>query len=179
MTFAEHLAQNREHFAESLKKLRTGRAHPDMAADIMVEAYGVPTPLSSLASIQIQDARTLLIEPWDKNVVKDIEKAIISANRSLSASVSGSTIRTSIPQMTQENRLVAVKSLKETLEKARVSARRGREEEKKRIEREAKDGALSRDERERAIKTLDESTREAVLALEALSSEKEKELMQL
>ncbi|MEK7189162.1 MAG: ribosome-recycling factor [Patescibacteria group bacterium] len=179
MAFAEHAKHSRERFLEAIQKLRTGRSHPDMVADISVQAYGTETPLAGLASTSIQDARTLLIEPWDKNIIKDIEKAVIAANRGLSASVSGSVIRVSIPQMTQENRLAAVKSLKETLEKARVSVRLGREDEKKRIEREAKEGDLSKDERERAIKKLDQETRDAVQELERASAEKERELMSL
>ncbi|MBI2050672.1 MAG: ribosome recycling factor [Parcubacteria group bacterium] len=179
MEFTQQLKQNQEHFILALKKLRTGRAHPDMVADISVEAYGAQTPLSGLASTSIQDARTLLVEPWDKNITKDIEKAIIGANRGLSASVSGSVVRASIPQMTQENRMQAVKSLKETLEKARVSMRVAREEEKKRIERAAKAGELTEDDRLDEIKRLDEDTKQAVAALESISTEKEKELMQL
>ena len=179
MEFTQQLKQNQEHFTLALKKLRTGRAHPDMAVDIVVEAYGAHTPLSGLASTSVQDARTLLIEPWDKNIAKDIEKAIIAANRGLSASVSGSVIRVTIPHMTQENRIQAVKSLKETLEKARVSARIAREEEKKRIERAVKAGDLTEDDRMSEIKRLDEGTKQAVAALESAADEKEKELMQV
>ena len=179
MTFEQRTKQIHEHFLLSLKKLRTGRAHPDMVTDMSVEAYGAATPLSGIASTSVQDARTLLIEPWDKNILKDIEKAIIASNRNLAAAVAGSAIRVSIPQMTQENRLDAVKSLKETLEKARVSVRLAREEEKRRIERDAKEGALSKDERERAIKTLDGDTKKAIAALEHSCSEKERELVSL
>ena len=119
------------HFSDEIKTMRTGRATVDLLADISVESYGVQTPLPQLASISVGDARMLVVEPWDKSIVKDIEKAITSADRGLTSAVDGDKMRVSVPEMTEETRKSMVRTLNEKLEKARVSIRRARENEKK------------------------------------------------
>lgn len=178
-SFAEQVRNNHERFLETLKKIRTGRAHPGMVAAILVEAYGAQTPLSGLASISVSDARSMVIEPWDKQILKAIEKAIIGANQNLSAAVAGNAIRVSIPPMTQESRTAIAKSLREELERARVAVRKGREEEKKQIEASAKSGELSEDDRHRKIKVLDQATKEAIDELSAAAEKKEAEIMNI
>lgn len=177
--FTQQIQKNHEHFKEQLSRIRTGRSHPDMVSDILVDSYGAKTPLSQLGSISVTDARSLAIEPWDKNILKDIEKAIISANRNLSCSVDGVCVRIRMPEMTQENRQTAVKSLYDMLERSRVSVRQAREEEKKSIEKLAAAGELTEDDRRDEIKKLDESTKAAVSELEEAARKKEQELTQM
>jgi len=162
-----------------LKKIRTGRAHPEMVADIMVEAYGVQTPISGLASISVTDARSIAIEPWDKQILKAIEKAIVTADRNLSCAVSSDVVRITIPTMTEESRLRVVKSLNEELERVRVAVRMAREEEKKQIEVKTKAGDLTEDDRRDGIKALDEKTKEAIVQLETETKKKENEIMKI
>ena len=178
-SFSEQVANCHAHFAEILKKIRTGRPHPEMVADILVEAYGAQTPLSGLAGVSVTDARTLVVEPWDKQIVKAIEKAIIAADRNLSCAVSGDVIRLSIPGMTEETRLQVAKSLDTELERARVAVRKAREEEKKQIEAKTKSKELTEDDRRDRIKTLDEETKKAISRLEAASQAKRTEIMKV
>lgn len=116
------------HFGEELKKLRTGRAHPGIVEGLEVMAYGSKTPLKGLASISTPDPRTILISPWDKGVVKDIEKAIQISNLGLSPAVVGTDIRLTLPQLTAERREELVKLVSTEAEKTRVSLRTLREE---------------------------------------------------
>lgn len=178
-SFAEQVRNNHERFLETLKKIRTGRAHPGMVAAILVEAYGAQTPLSSLASISVSDARSMVIDPWDKQILKAIEKSIVASDRNLSCIVSGDAIRVSIPPMTEESRTAIAKSLREELERSRIAVRKAREEEKKQIEASAKSGDLSEDERHRKIKALDQATKEAIASLSEEAENKEAEVMKV
>ncbi|MDP6756180.1 MAG: ribosome recycling factor, partial [Patescibacteria group bacterium] len=166
-------------FSEYLKNIRTGRASPALVSDIEIEAYGSKTPLSQLASIGVQDAKTLLIEPWDKSIVKDIEKGIIASEKNLAPSVDGSGIRINIPEMTEESRKEIVKSMNQELEQAKVGIRKAREEEKKSIESQEKQGNLTEDDKRDEIKSLDEDTKKAADDMDNLAKEKEKEIMTL
>lgn len=177
--FTQQIRKNEEHFSEQLRRIRTGRAHPDMVGDILVDSYGAKTPLSQLGSISVTDSRSLAVEPWDKNIIKDIEKAVVAANRNVSCSADGVCVRIRMPEMTQENRQQAVKSLHDMLERSRVSARQAREEEKKSIEKLASVGELTEDDRRDEIKNLDEATKAAVSELEKVAEKKEQELLQL
>lgn len=129
--------------------------------------------LKGLASIQNLDARTLTIEPWDKSVLKAIEKAIIVADLGLSPVVDGSGIRLSMPQMTEESRKHLVKTMKEKLEEGRVAVRRVREE----LRDEIKEQELPEDSERRAMEELEKTTREFTEQIERMGEEKEKEIM--
>lgn len=175
-SFTEQIRKNHERFLETLKKIRAGRAHPEMVSDIPVEAYGAATPLSGLASISVSDARSLVIEPWDKQILKAIEKAVIGSGRNLSCAVDGAVVRASVPAMTEESRARIAASISGELERARIAARRAREEEKKRIELSERSGESTEDDRRKGIRELDDATREAVEALEREAEKKEAEI---
>ena len=166
-----------ERFSEYLKGIRTGRVNPSILEGIEAESYGTSTPISQLASITVQDAKTLFIEPWDKNIIKDIEKAIIASGKNISPATDSSGIRITIPQMTEETRKNAVKSMNQELENSRVGTRRAREEIKKDIEYQEKQGSITEDDKRDGIKNLDEQTKQATETLEKLAKEKEKEIM--
>ena len=167
----------KEHFKEDLNTLRTGRANPAIVSDLQVEAYGKNQPLSQLANISVADAKMLVIEPYDKALVKDIEKGIISSDLDLAPAVDGSIIRLSLPEMTEETRINMTKVLKDKLEQARVSVRNVREEEKNKIDSEKKENNITEDEQRDQISELDEKTKSIITELETLSQEKEKEIM--
>lgn len=116
------------HFAHELQQVRTGRAHPAIVEDLVVLAYGTQTPLKGLASISTPEPRTILISPWDKSVVKDIEKAIQISKLGLNPAVVGTDIRLTLPDLTQERRDELAKLVATKAEEARVSLRTLREE---------------------------------------------------
>lgn len=177
MEFNESIQKIKIHFQEELKSIRTGRANIGIVSDILVEAYGSKIPISQTSSIGVSDARTLVIDPWDKSLVKNIEKAILSCGKNISPVVDGNIIRIIVPEMTQETRIATVKQMREKLENTRVSVRKCREEEKKRIENEKKAGSISEDQMHIGIKKLDENTRETTSNLEKEADLKEKEIM--
>jgi ribosome recycling factor len=175
--FEEKTKNSETHFKEELNTLRTGRANPAIVSDMQVEAYGASQPLSQLANISVAGPRMLVIEPWDKSLVKEIEKAIIASDLGLAPAIDGTLIRITLPEMTEETRKDMVRVLKEKLEEVRVSIRNAREEEKKKIDTEKKAGTLTEDEQRNQIEDLDKKTKDIISNLESLADEKEKEVM--
>ncbi len=117
------------HFLISeLKKIRAGKAMPNMLDGVMIEYYGVPTPLIQVASITTPDSRTLFIRPWEKSIIQDVEKAIISSDLGLNPQNDGENIIINIPPLTEERRLILVKQIKGEGEKGKISIRSVRKE---------------------------------------------------
>ena len=116
-----------DHLHRELSQLRTGQASPSLIENIPVEAYDSTMEMKGVASITTQDSQTLIVDPWDKGLVKHIEKAIRDADIGLSPAVDGAIIRIVMPQMTEENRVKLVKIVKEKVEDARVGLRSVRE----------------------------------------------------
>ena len=140
-----------DHLGEELKHVRTGRAHPAIVENLPVEAYGSMQPLKGLASISTPEARQILISPWDKSVVKDIEKAIQKSDLGLSPAVVGTDIRLVLPDLTEERREELVTMINGKAEQTRVTLRTLREEYLKSVKAEA-DGGGSEDDVTRAKK---------------------------
>jgi len=115
-----------EHLNSELSKIRTGKASPTIVKDILVTYYGTPTPLSQVANIATADARTLTIQPWEKNMLGPIEQAIFASNLGLTPQNDGEIVRLNIPPLTEERRKQMVKRAKEQGEKAKVSLRNTR-----------------------------------------------------
>lgn len=166
-----------DHFQTELASLKTGRANPSLVENIFVESYGTKTPLIQLASISVPEARTINVEPWDKNLLKDIEKAINSVQLGLNAVIDGNIIRINIPQMTEEDRLKLVKILKEKLEHAKVSLRSIREKIKEEIVEAQKNNQLTEDDKYQFIKDLDEAIEEWNKKLIEVAEKKEKDIV--
>ena len=162
-----------EHLNTELSGIRTGRATPALVENIQVESYGSYQPVKALASISIQDARTLQIQPWDQKMVKPIEVAIIKSDIGIMPTVDGRSLRLSMPMMTDENRQRLVKVMKEKLEEARISVRQARDEIKKKIE---KDDSMGQDENHRLLEQLDKATKEMNGEIDALGDKKEVEI---
>lgn len=157
--------------------VRTGRANPALFQKVLVDYYGTPTPLAQLASMVNQEARTLLITPYDKTALKDIEKAIAGASH-LGASVGndGTVIRATLPELNEERRKEFVKIVRDKAEQARVSIRN--------IRRKAKDDLdslkeVGEDEIARAEKDLDAATKQHVDAIDDAVKRKEAELLEV
>ena len=116
-----------EHLNKELQNVRSGRANASILDGLLVEAYGSMMELKGLASVSVPDAKTIQIEPWDKNVVKDIEKAIQASSLGLNPNITGTTIRLIMPPMTEENRKSLVKIVGQKAEQARIGLRNVRE----------------------------------------------------
>ncbi len=115
-------------FKKDISSLRTGRANPAMLDGVVVDAYGAKTALVGLASISVPEARSIVISPWDKNIAKDIEKAIVAADLGINPVNEGDKIRLVVPQLTEENRKELVKKLSEKMETARIALRQIRDQ---------------------------------------------------
>lgn len=166
-----------EFFVRDIASLRTGRANPAILDNVQIEAYGAKSPINALANVAISDSASLVITPWDKNVAKDIEKAIITADLGLSVVNEGGKIRVSVPPLTEENRRELVKKLNAKLEDARVELRQVRDQVKTTIEKAFEDKALGEDDKFRFIKELDEYMSKKNEQLKELKDKKEKDIM--
>jgi ribosome recycling factor len=165
------------HFKEDIATLKTGRANPAILDNVRVEAYGAPSPLNQLSSISVPEARSILIQPWDKNVVKDIEKALREASLDLGIVNEGDKIRITIPQMTEESRKDIVKILHQKEEQAKIAVRSIREDIKEEILAAEKNKEFGEDEKFSLIEELDKKVGEYNDRIKAIAADKEKEIM--
>jgi len=167
----------REFFKKEIASLRTGRANPAMLDGVTVEAYGTRSPLNTLANINVGDSSSVLISPWDKGLIKAVEKAIVEADLGLGVVNEGDKIRINIPSLTEENRKDLVKKLSAKLETSRVEIRKLRDDIKSKIEKDFEAKELSEDDKFRYIKELDEEITKKNEELKELKDKKEKEIM--
>jgi ribosome recycling factor len=165
------------HFKSDISSLRTGRATPALVEDLPVEAYDSKMELKGVASISAPDPKSLIIEPWDKGLLKNIEKAIQDSDVGVSPVVDGTVIRLNMPPMTEENRRDMVKILKQKAEQARVSIRGVREKIRDKIIKAEESKEISEDERFRLQEELDKHVNEMNKEVERITEEKEKEIM--
>ena len=157
--------------------IHTGRATPAVLDKVQVEAYGTKQSVSHVAAIAIADARTLMITPWDKTVLKDIEKAVVSSGLGLGVSATGDGVRVSFPELTAERRSALAKVVRAKLEDARVSLRREREAVWEDIQKKEKDGAISEDDKFRSKEELQKIVDDTNKKLEETAERKEKEII--
>ena len=157
--------------------IRTGRANPQMFTSLMVDYYGAPTPLQQLATINIPEARTVLISPFDRNAVNEIIHAIRDSDLGVNPNDDGKVIRVVLPALTEDRRKEYVKQAKARAEDGRIAVRGIRRKAKDRIETLKKDGDVGEDEAERAEKALEATTREYVDQVDAALSAKKAELL--
>lgn len=168
-----------EFYTSEITKIRTGRATPALVENIPVQAYDSQTPLIQLASITAPEARTLVISPWDKTIVKNIEKAINSSSLGVHAVNEGNIIRITLPQMTEETRKELIKLLGQKTEKARRSLRSLRDQIKEKIIQQEKEKLISEDERFQLQKELDEIIRDYNDKIKELYSKKENAILKI
>ena len=159
--------------------IRTGRAHPGMFNKVVVDYYGAPTPLQQLASFQTPEARTILISPFDKGAMANIEKALRDADLGVNPSNDGNIIRVVFPELTEERRREYIKVAKGKAEDAKISIRSVRRKAKEAIDKAIKDGEIGEDEGRRAEKELDDTTAKYVAQVDELLKHKEAELLEV
>ncbi|KRE73697.1 MULTISPECIES: ribosome recycling factor [Micrococcaceae] len=164
---------------EDFASIRTGRANPGLYNKVLVDYYGSPTPLQQLASFAIPDARTILITPFDKSAMRDIERALSDSEVGANPSNDGNVIRITIPELTKERRKEYVKIVKTKGEDAKISIRNIRRKAKETLDRLVKDGEAGEDEGTRAEKELDSLTKAHVDGIDDLLKRKEAELLEV
>ena len=162
-----------------LSKLRSGRAHPSLIEHILVDYYGTPTPLNRVANISTEDARTLQVSPWEKNMVKPIEKAIMTADLGLNPATTGTLIRVPLPPLTEERRKELVKIARHEAENTRVSIRNIRRDANNHIKELLKDKAISEDDERRGEDAIQKLTDKLVVEVDGLVTAKEKDLLEV
>ncbi len=159
--------------------VRTGRASPALLDRVTVDYYGVPTPITQVASITVPDARLLVIQPWDKSLVREIERAIQKSELGLTPSNDGTVIRLPIPALTGERRKELVKVVHRQAEEARIAIRNIRREHKEKLERLEKKGELSEDQTRRAVDELQKLTDRHIQEIDTLLAAKETEITEV
>ncbi|MEX1111938.1 MAG: ribosome recycling factor [Candidatus Andersenbacteria bacterium] len=165
-----------EWFQKEIAGLRTGRVKPDLVDSIPVEAYGARSPLKSLASVSSSDARTLVISPFDKGVISDIEKAVTNANLGVNPAVDGSIIRLAFPSLTEESRKQTLKVLHAKAEDTRVRLRQARDEALKTLKEEKEKSDITEDDFYDGKKDLDELIGKANGDIDGIIKKKEEEI---
>ena len=175
----ERMAKCVATFQADLKKLRTGRAHPSLVEHLKVDYYGSDVPLQQVASIAVEDGRTLVISPWEKSVVQAIEKAIFKSDLGLTPMTAGTVIRVPMPALTEERRRDITKVLRHDAENARVAVRNVRRDVMNDIRELLKEKEISQDDERRAETDVQKLTDKHVADVDAALAAKEKEVMQI
>jgi ribosome recycling factor len=173
----EDLEKSIEHFKSEAGKIRTGRANPSLVEDLMVEYYGVKTPLRQIASINTPEPRTITIQPWDRAALAAIEGAIRSSDLNMNPMNDGILVRINIPMLTEERRREMVKMLNQKGEEARIAVRSIREDVLKEIKEAQKAGEISEDDEFAGKEKLQGIVDEYNKKIEELRAKKEVEIM--
>jgi len=168
-----------EALRHELAKIRTGRAHPSLLEHVHVEYYGNEVPINQAASVAIEDARTLSVSPWDKNMVKAIEKAILTSDLGLNPNTAGQVIRIPLPPLTEERRKDLGKIVHHEGENAKIAIRNIRRDANHQIKELLKDKAISEDDERRAEAEIQNVTDLAVSKVDEIVAEKEQELLEI
>lgn len=175
-TYTTRAKEIEEWLAKELSGLRSGRATPAVLDTILVESYGTKMPIKHVATVSIEDARTLRITPFDASVGKEIEKAIIQANIGLSASSDDAGVRAHFPELTAERRTALMKVAKDKLEASRINLRKLRDDVNKEIEAKEKEGGMGEDEKFRLKKEVDKLSEAENKKLQDAFDRKEREI---
>jgi len=166
-----------ESFKHEMSKMRTGRAHPGLLEQIRVDYYGNETPLSQVSNITVSDARTLVVTPWEKNMIPVIEKAIMTAGLGLNPATSGTIIRIPLPALTEERRKDLIKVIRGEAENARVSIRNVRRDANTALKELLKNKEMAEDELRRLEDAVQKLTDKFIAEAEQLLAAKETDLM--
>jgi ribosome recycling factor len=166
-------------FQANLAATRTGRASVHMLDQVKVDYYGTPTPISQMAQLSSPEPQLIVIAPWDPSVIKEIEKAIRTADLGLNPMSDGKVLRVPVPPMTEERRREVCKHLNKVLEDHRTAVRNVRRDGNDALKKIAKEKKISEDEEKRALEEIQKITDEEIRRMEELSQKKEAEVMQV
>ena len=175
----QRMKKSLDAFGPELSKIGTGRAHPGLLEHVLVSYYGNNVPISQAANVNVMDARTLSITAWDKNMIPDLEKAILNSDLGLNPVTSGEVIRVPLPPLTEERRKDLTKVVRNEAEKARIAIRNIRRDANTHLKPMVKDKTITEDEERRAEADVQKLTDANVGEIEKMLTEKEKELMEI
>ncbi len=175
----EKMDQAIENLQDEMGKSRTGRANPAMLDDIRVDYYGTPTPIKQLATIAVPEPRVLLIQPWDRNSIEPIERAIRKSELSLPPNSDGKVIRLNIPQLTQERRQEYVKMAHKRCEEGRIAIRKIRQDTNEVIKKREKSHELPEDIAKKGLESVQHITDEFIKKVDEVMKHKEKDILEV
>jgi ribosome recycling factor len=176
---ADRMAKSVEALTHELAKIRTGRAHPSLLDHVMVSYYGSEVPIRQVANVSAEDARTLAVTPWERNLVQAVEKAIMQSDLGLNPSTAGTVIRVPMPPLTEERRRDLIKVARHEAEQARVAVRNIRRDANHELKERLKDKTISEDDERRAQEAVQKLTDQYVKEVDAVLTEKEADLMSI
>lgn len=175
----DRMVKSLEQFGVELSKIRTGRANTGLLDGVEVSSYGTLSPLSQVASISVQDARTLAVSPWDKSLIAEIEKAIINSGLGLNPASQGDIIRIPLPPLSEERRKEFVRLAKNTGESAKIAVRNIRRDMLVMIKDQVKDKSLTEDDERRLKTDIQTVTDKMIDKIDVQVSEKETDLLKI
>lgn len=168
-----------ENLQRNLGQIRAGRANASLLDRVQVTYYGVPTPLNQMASISIPEARVLMITPFDKSMVQEVEKALLASDLGITPTSDGNVIRLVIPQLTEERRKELAKEVKKEAEQAKVAIRNIRRDAIDEYKKQQKNSEITEDDLRSAEKDIQDLTDKSIKELDKIASDKEKELLEV
>ena len=177
--FKEKSQKSITNFVEQLKKIRTGRASAAVLDSVVVNYYGTPTPIPQVGSITIPEARLIVVHPWDKSMIIEIEKAIQKAALGFNPTSDGNVIRIVIPALTEETRKQIVKDAKNIAEHARISIRNLRRDANEHLKKALKDHEIAEDEEKHGLDEVQKLTDNFIKEIDTILEKKEKEILEI
>jgi ribosome recycling factor len=162
-----------------LAKLRTGRAHPSLLDHVTVSYYGSDVPLNQVANVNVEDARTLTVSPWEQSMVAAVEKAILNSDLGLNPNTAGNVIRVPLPPLTEERRKDMIRVVRQEAEQARVAVRNIRRDANHKLKELVKDKLISEDDERRGEEIIQKLTDQHVKEIDELLEKKEADLMEI
>lgn len=168
-----------EALRRDLSKVRTGRASVAILDDVRVDYYGTPTPLNQVGSLTVPEPRLITIQPWEKKLIPEIERAIQKSDLGINPTSDGITIRLAFPPLTEERRKEMVKQVKKMGEEGKIAVRNARRDANEALKKLLKDKAVSEDDEKRGEKEIQELTDDYVARIDKIVADKEKELLEI
>ena len=175
----ERMVKTIDAFKSTLARIRTGRANPALLDGLSIEYYGTPTPISQIAGVTVEEGRTLLIQPWEKNLIPEVEKAILKSDLGLTPSSSADNIRLPMPPLTEENRKNLTKQARAEAESSRVAIRNIRREANADIRELVKEKEATEDDGRRAEDQIQKITDALISDVDSILAQKETDLMEI
>jgi len=175
--FSESIKRSIEALKQQLTKIRTGRANAAMLDGVKVSYYGTPTPLAQCAAVAVPEPRLITVKPWDKTIIRDIEKALLEANLGFTPQNDGEVIRLPVPLMTEQRRKEIAKTVKSTGEDHKIAIRNERRDANEKLKTLLKDKVITEDDSKRATEKVQKETDSGITQADDLVSKKEKEVL--
>ncbi|QZE13865.1 ribosome recycling factor [Halosquirtibacter laminarini] len=173
----EKMDNSIEHLNNELNSIRAGKASPRMLDGLMIDYYGSQTPLSQVANVNTPDARTIAIQPWEKTLIPDIERAIINSNLGLNPENNGEIIRLNVPPLTEERRKSLVKDANNVGENAKIAIRSARKDANDTFKKMLKDSEISEDQEKNLLNDVQDFTNSFIKKIDELLKEKEADIL--